>query len=134
MHPKREACALGYRTIGGSKRRVFVSSDVERDRLLRNFFYREGQQHYATWHVSFASELYETMDPMWISTAIGRIKQCEALVVVRSSSTYRSPGVLKEVATARILQKRFIQLFPMARAAHTPSPTPVVSCAGSGMC
>mgnify|MGYP002821308318 CR=1 FL=1 len=93
------------RTIGGNKRRVFVSFDVERDRLFRNFFYREGRDHDATWHVSFTSNLYEEIDPMWISTAIGRVKQCEALVVLRSSSTYRSPGVLKEVATAHILQK-----------------------------
>ncbi len=79
VHPKREACALGYRTIGGNKRRVFVSFDAERDR------------------------------------------------------PFRSPGVLKEVATAHILQKSVIQVVPYGAGAQTPSPTPVVSCAGRGM-
>ena len=95
----RETRALGYRTIGGSKRCVFISFGVERDRPFRDFFYREGRKNDAMWHVSFASELYDEMDPMRISTTTGRINQCEAMVVLRSSSTYRSPGVLKEVAT-----------------------------------
>ena len=62
----RETCALGYRTIGGSKRRVFVSFNVEHGR------------------------------------------------------PFRSPGVLKEVATAHILQKSVIQIVPYgAGSPHT---------------
>lgn len=111
---------MGYFTIGGSKRRVFVSFDVERDRPFRDFFYRQGRKDDATWHVSFASELYDQTDPMWISTATGRIKQFEALVVLLTSTAYRSPGVLKEVAIAHILNKNVIQIIPYgAGSPHT---------------
>ena len=99
-------------TIGGTKRRVFVSFDVERDRPFKDSFLNQGRKSDATWHATYWSQAYDETDSMWVSTATSHIKQSEAVVVLLGPTTFRAPGVLKEVTIAQILGKSVYQIIP----------------------
>lgn len=110
----RKGCVLNVRTIGGTKRRTFVSFDPTRGRPVRDFFLHQGRREDATWVVKNWSEPYEEEDVagLWVSQTTGRIKQAEVLVVLLGPTTYRCPGVLKEVTIAKILGKNVYQIIP----------------------
>ena len=99
-------------TIGAAKRKVFVSFDYEKDRAYLNFFFNQGRKADATWSISRWSEPFSDADPEWVATTTKHIKQGEALVVLLGKTTFRSPGVLKEVTIAQILGKRIYQIVP----------------------
>ena len=52
VHPKREECTLIVKTVGGTKRRIFVSFDMCSDHHHRDLFLSQGRKSDATWHVS----------------------------------------------------------------------------------
>ena len=125
-------CARGVllivQIIGGTKRRVFVSFDFERDRQFRDFFINQGRKSDATWAVTHSSQEYDEHDEMWLSTTTGRMKQTETLVVLLGPITFRSPGVLKEVTIAHILKMNIYQIIPQGSGAprHIPNAGRVV--------
>ncbi len=100
------------RTVGGTKRKIFLSYDLERDRENRDFFLRQGRQSDATWHVGHMSEYLNENDPSWLPNTTRRIKECQAVIVLLGSHTYGAPGVLKEVAVAEMLDKPIFQIIP----------------------
>lgn len=108
--------ARGYtvlvQTIGGIKRKVFVSYDTVRDRPFRDFFIGQSRHTDATWYVRQWSMEYDPENGMWVSTTTGRIKEAEAVVVLLGPMTFRAPGVLKEVTIAQILGKYVYQVIP----------------------
>ncbi len=99
-------------TIGGIKRKVFVSYDTERDRAFRDFFINQSRHSDATWYVRRWSDEYNEANSMWMSTTTGRIKEAEAVVVLLGPMTFKAPGVLKEVTIAQILGKFIYQIIP----------------------
>jgi hypothetical protein len=103
---------LNVRTVGGTKRRVFISFDPARGRPVRDFFFNQGRREDATWTVKNWSEPFDEDDGMWISQTTGRIKQAEVLVVLLGPTTFRCPNVLKEVMIAQILDKNIYQIIP----------------------
>ncbi|MDA0797361.1 MAG: hypothetical protein O2826_00130 [Chloroflexi bacterium] len=104
---------MDIRTIGGTKRRIFISFDSERDRPVRDYFYNQGRRDDATWIVKSWSEPFaDDSTGMWISQTTGRIKQAEVVVVLLGPTAFRCPGVLKEVTIAQMLGKRIYQIIP----------------------
>ena len=99
-------------TIGGIKRKVFVSYDTVHDRAFREFFVSQSRHSDATWHVRRWSEEWDESNPAWVSMTTGRIKEAEAVVVLLGPMTFRAPGVLKEVMIAEILGKYVYQIIP----------------------
>jgi hypothetical protein len=99
-------------TIGGSKRKVFVAFDVERDRQYREFLFNQGRKSDATWYVSHWSQPYDENDPLWVADTSSHIKQAEAVVVLLGPTTFWAPGVLKEVTIAKVLQRFVYQIIP----------------------
>jgi hypothetical protein len=85
VHPKREKCTLIVKTVGGTKRRIFVSFDTCSDQHHRDFFLSEGRKSDATWHVSFTSEPFGEQTAPWVA------------------ATFRSADVLKEIQLAQVL-------------------------------
>ena len=112
VYPLREGYAVIVQTIGGIKRKVFVSYDAPRDRPFRDFFINQSRHTDATWYVRRWSEPYDETNAMWVTTATGRIKEAEAVVVLLGPMTFRAPGVLKEVTIAQILGKYVYQIIP----------------------
>jgi hypothetical protein len=104
-------CATIVQTIGGTKRKVFVSFDYERDRPYKDFFINQSRKPDATWFSSDSSDPYPT-DLEWVANTTRRIKQAEAMVVLLGPTTFKSPGVLKEVTIAQILKKFVSQIIP----------------------
>ena len=103
------------KTVGGVKRRVFLSFDTERDKPFRDFFINQGRKEDATWAVTRWSEPYDPGDSMWVSATTQRIKQAEVLIVLLGPGTFRCTGVLKEVTIAQILEKNIFQIIPAAK-------------------
>ena len=102
------------KTVGGSKRLVYLCFDPERDRPLRDFFMKQGRQSDATWYVNHWSQPYDENDPMWLTTAASHIKPAEAVVVMLGPTTYMVKGVLKEITIAQVLRKHIYQIIPTA--------------------
>lgn len=99
-------------TIGGLKRRVFVSYDTERDRPFRDFFINQSRHTDATWYVRRWSDEWNENDASWVSSTTGRINEAEAVVVLLGPMTFKAPGVLKEVSIAQMLGKYIYQIIP----------------------
>lgn len=100
------------KTVGGTKRRIFVSFDTCSDQHHRDFFLSQGRKSDATWHVSFTSEPFEEPTVPWVAATLDRISRCEALVVILSPITFSSAGVLKEIQLAQVLGKPIYQIVP----------------------
>ena len=99
-------------TVGGTRRRVFVSFDATRDRPFRDFFERQGAKSDATWLVKGSSVPYIEGDPNWVPTTMNRMSQCEVLVVLLTATTFKSPTVLAEVRLAKQLGLNICQIIP----------------------
>jgi hypothetical protein len=98
--------------IGGTKRKVHLSFDVEQGQPYKDFFVRQGQKRDATWSVTSTSPAFGLNDPRWLSTLTSLIKRAEALLVLLTPTTYRSLSVLKEVTIAQILGRPVFQIIP----------------------
>jgi hypothetical protein len=110
--PRKRGISVVWHTVGGSKRLVFLSFDVERDRKLRDYFLTQGRHNDATWYVRHWSGPYDETDPMWVSTTTGHVQHAEAVVVMMSPSTFRAKGVLKEISIAKELGRPVFQIVP----------------------
>jgi hypothetical protein len=115
---------VAIQVIGGIKRRVFVSFDTDRDRPMRDFFISQGRRDDSTWSVTRWSEEFDAEDPSWISDATHHIKQAEVFVLLLGPTSFQSPGVLKEIIIAKILNKQIYQIIPPGKG--TPNVIPNV--------
>ena len=106
---------MEIQTVGGIKRRVFVSFDTLRERPIRDFFINQGRREDSTWTVTRWSEEFDAEDPMWISTTTHRIKQAEVLVVLLGPTSCRNPGILKELTIGKILETQIYQIIPSGK-------------------
>ena len=59
---------------------------------------------------------------MWISTTTHRIKQAEVLVVLLGPTSFRNPGILKELTIGKILETQIYQIIPPGKG--TPNVIP----------
>ncbi|MEE8517712.1 MAG: hypothetical protein V3S98_01140 [Dehalococcoidia bacterium] len=100
------------KTIGGTKRKVYVSFDYERDRAFCDFFTDQGGESGATWQVAHSSHAYDGSNHEWLIATTRGIKRCEVLVAILGPTAFRSPGVLKEIQIAEILKKTVFQIIP----------------------
>ena len=84
-----------------AKKRVFVSFDYDNDKILKDFFIGQARLPDSPFEV-FDTSLKEAA-PMktWEDKARVAIKRSELVIVMVGETTYRAPGVLKEVAMAR---------------------------------
>jgi hypothetical protein len=115
---------VAIQIIGGIKRRVFVSFDTSPDRPVRDFFINQGRREDSTWSVVRWPEDFDAEDPHWVSTATQHIKQAEVFVLLLGPTAFRSPGVLKEITIAKILDKQIYQIIPPGKG--TPNVIPNV--------
>jgi hypothetical protein len=91
-------------------KRAFFSFDFDEDQKLKH--YMVGQIKLpaspfsaADWSMKEAAKQSE-----WQKEAEGRISRCDIVVVLVGPKTHKAPGVLKEVAMARRLNKPIVQI------------------------
>jgi hypothetical protein len=84
-----------------AKKRVFVSFDFDRDKVLKDFIV--GQARSGSLPVEIVDTSLKEAAPMatWQQKAELAIRRSQLVVVMVGPQTHRAPGVLKEVAMAR---------------------------------
>lgn len=104
-----------------AKKRIFVSFDFDRDRVLKEYII--GQARNGNIPVEILDTSLKEAAPMatWQQKAEAAIRRSDLVVVMVGSQTYRAPGVLKEVAMARRNKIPIVQMIGY----RDSNPTPV---------
>lgn len=82
------------------KKRVFVSFDFDGDKTLKDFIIGQSRLEDSPFEVIDHSLKEEAPENEWEERARRAIRRSDLVIVMVGSSTYRAPGVLKEVRMA----------------------------------
>jgi hypothetical protein len=93
-----------------AKKRVFVSFDFDHDRALKDFILGQAKHPDSPFDVSDHSLKEAAPERGWQSKARAAIARSEIVLVLVGRETYRAHGVLKEVAMARALGVKIVQI------------------------
>ena len=92
------------------KRRVFISFDVDNDEVLKDFIIGQAKNPDSPFTIENWSLKEAAPEANWLAVAEQRIQRVDSLVIMLGQSTYRAPGVLKEVRLANALNKHKFQI------------------------
>ena len=84
-----------------AKKRVFVSFDFDNDKRLKDFIIGQARLPDSPFEVIDTSLKEAAPMKTWEDKARAAIKRSDIVLVMVGPQTYRSPGVLKEVAMSR---------------------------------
>jgi len=84
-----------------AKKRVFVSFDFDNDKTLKDFIIGQAKLPDSPFEVVDTSLKEAAPMKTWEDKARAAIKRSDIVVVMVGPSTYKAPGVLKEVQMAR---------------------------------
>jgi len=84
-----------------AKKRVFVSFDFDNDKTLKDFIIGQAKLPDSPFEVVDTSLKEAAPMKTWEDKARVAIKRSDIVVVMVGPSTYKAPGVLKEVQMAR---------------------------------
>ena len=105
-----------------AKKRVFVSFDFDNDKILKEFIIGQSRNPDSPFEVIDTS-LKEAAPMMtWEDKARVAIKGSDIVVVMVGPTTYRAPGVLKEVRMAREAGVPIVQVIGYRDGRYTPVP------------
>lgn len=106
------------------KRKVptFVSFDFDNDRALKDFIVQQARQSDSPFSIVDLSLKEAAPQATWEAKAAAAIGRSEVVLVMVGPNTYRAPGVLKEVAIARRLGKRLVQIIGYKDGNYTAVP------------
>ena len=89
---------------------VFISFEYGEDQSLRDLLVGQAR-HPDTPFTVIDHSLHEAQrEDEWMEKATRKIKQADVVIVIIGPTTYKAPGVLKEIAVARRLGKKIVQL------------------------
>ena len=83
------------------KKRVFVSFDFDRDKVIKDFIIGQSRLPDSPFEVIDHSLKEAAPEREWESKAERAIRRSEVVIVMVGPNTYRASGVLKEVRMAR---------------------------------
>lgn len=103
---------LSWLLASGGKRtpRVFVSFDFDNDQQLKHLLIGQTKRQNLPFSVVDGSLKEAAPEPRWKEAALKEIRRCDLVVVLVGRHTYKAPGVLAEIAMARIEGKPIVQL------------------------
>ena len=84
-----------------TKKRVFVSFDFDNDQALKEFILQQAKNPDSPFEVVNTSLKEAAPQATWLAEAEKRIRRSALVIVMVGLTTYKAPGVLKEVALAR---------------------------------
>ena len=91
--------------------KIFASFEFDKDNKLKGDFFAQAKKH--TEHRVCNQSLSEAYPSQaWKSKAREAIKECDVVVVLVGQDTHNAAGVRTEVAIARSLGKRVVQIRP----------------------
>lgn len=105
-----------------AKKRVFVSFDFDNDRFLKESILGQAKLADSPFEVTDHSLKEAAPEPEWEKKAKAAIARSEVVLVMVGARTYRAQGVLKEVAMARELGVKIVQIIGYKDGNYTPVP------------
>jgi hypothetical protein len=94
----------------GQTKKVFVSFDFDHDRSLKHFVVGQANNKRTPFEVTDTSLLEAAPQKDWERIAAQKIGESDLMFVMLGQYTHRAPGVLKEVAIARRLGVKVVQI------------------------
>jgi len=91
-------------------RKVFISFDYDEDRSLKDLLIGQSRNPDCPFEVIDASLKESAPEDGWEEKARVRMAHADVVIVIVGKKTHRASGVLKEVALARKLRKRMVQI------------------------
>lgn len=104
------------------KKKVFISFDFDNDRALKEFMIGQSRNADSPFDIIDFSLKEAAPDATWQAQARSSIQRSDIVLVMVGANTYRAPGVLKEVAMARIAGKVIVQIIGYRTGDYTPVP------------
>jgi hypothetical protein len=93
-----------------TRKKVFISFDFDNDKSLKDFFIGQCKLEQSPFEVMDYSLKEASKEKEWEEKARKKIERADLVIVLLGAQTYKSPGVLKEIAIAKALKKKIIQL------------------------
>jgi hypothetical protein len=103
-------------------KKVFVSFDFDNDKALKVFIIGQSKLPDSPFEVADWSMKEAAPRLTWEEEAQGRINRSDVVIVMVGDTTYKAPGVLKEVKMAREANKPIYQIIGYKDANPTPVP------------
>ncbi|PKQ27864.1 MAG: hypothetical protein CVT63_05775 [Candidatus Anoxymicrobium japonicum] len=104
------------------KKKVFVSFDFENDKALKEFIVGQSRNPDSPFEVMDWSMKEAAPESDWEAEARHRIYMSDVVLVMVGRSTYRAPGVRKEVRMANAMKKPIHQIVGYQGTNPTPVP------------
>lgn len=105
-----------------NEKRVFVSYDFDNDKALKDFIIGQSKLQDSPFEIADWSMKEAAPQRNWEDEARVRINRSDVVIVMVGNSTYRAPGVLKEVGMARQAKKPIYQIIGYKDADPKPVP------------
>jgi len=105
-----------------SKKRVFVSFDFDNDKKLKDFIIGQSKLPGSPFDVIDHSLKEAAPERDWEKKANMAIRRSDIVLVMVGPSTYKSPGVLKEVNMARNAGVPIVQIIGYKNGTYTSVP------------
>lgn len=93
-----------------TRKKVFVSFDFDNDKFLKESFIGQCKLDQSPFEVMDYSLKEASKEKDWADKARKKIEQADLVIVMLGPTTHQSPGVLKEIAIAKALKKKIIQI------------------------
>jgi hypothetical protein len=93
-----------------AKKKVFVSFDFDNDKTLKDFIIGQAKNPDSPFEVSDHSLKESKPEKDWLDLATAAIKRSDVFIVMLGPKTKSAPGVKKEVAVAKQLDKTRFQI------------------------
>lgn len=104
------------------KARVFVSFDFDNDKALKDFIIGQSRLPDSPFEVLDVSLKEAAPERDWPAKAHRAIAGADIVLVMVGPYTYRAPGVVKEVAIARQLGVKVVQIIGYSSGDYTAVP------------
>lgn len=105
-----------------AKKRAFFSFDFDNDQNLKHHMVGQMKLDSSPFDAADWSMKEAAQQKMWEQEAESRIRRSDVVIVLVGRQTHKAPGVLKEVAMARQLEKPIVQIIGYKGAKPTPVP------------
>lgn len=105
------------------KKRVFVSFDFDNDRALKHFILGQTKHPDSKFEVIDHSLNEAAPEKEWQDKARRAISNADIVLVMVGAKTHKAQGVLKEVAMARDLGVKVVQIIGYRNGDYSPVPT-----------
>lgn len=91
-------------------KKVYICFEYDKDRTLKDLLIGQSRNEDCPFEVYDASLKEAAPEKGWEEKAKRRIKIADRVIVLLGDTTYRAPGVLKELAIGRELGKKVVQI------------------------